>query len=540
MAKTFFCVSPEQRIEEHTRLLATVSAQAAQATLIYGEDLPIISNPESMSGLPILTSDRITKVLAENPLEAVLNARSSYCWKTSGYSGTSKTFYYAKEDAERFADIWAAYAWLTGARSGSSFWNFGSKLPMVSGQLLELVKTRFETRNNIYSPIKNGMDFVSALKKASRSKGADVIAGPTIAYYLICRAVQDPRYMLESVERVVINDMHLPAFLAKILAKLVLTGFNPTSLSTSLEHMYTGYSYAEPLASYSDMIHEHFPNLTMFDVYASTEVPIIGATLNKNDTALALLLPALYAELGDPLEIYKAKKDPGYGVTTIPWYKWEKGMTGELIISRPGAALPLFRYATGDLLQVEDPMRAFTPEASVRFPGEFSESIPAPAIRVIARSADAIDFETEEEMGSFMGKKIYTPQIQQALSPLPNIVWWELFKVRKGDSGPGPLIFLIYPEKIPDQVAVFREKVREALMYQTRDETETIKSADSMGLLEIRILHPGAFNEIQADIIDKIEASGSLGQLKPRHIFTVDNGVEFSRKNSRKLVQALQ
>ncbi len=538
-AKKIFCVPPDQRIENHKLLLTSISTQAAKAKLLYGDRFPTIGNPEDMSGLPVLTNNQITRTFSENNAESVLNTPHAYCWKTSGYSGISKTFYYSKEDAELFADIWAAYAWITGVRSNSSFWNFGSKKPMVSGELLELVRTRFITSGDIYTPIKNGMDFVKALKKASKSTGADVIAGPTIAYYLICRAVRDHQYMYESVERVLKNDMHLPSFLAKQTAKLILSGFNTKKLRQAMEHMYIGFSYAEPLSSYQEMIREHFPNLRMYDVYGSTEVPIIGATLNKTDDALALLMPALFAELADPLEIYKAKKNPGYGVKTIPWYKWKKGMTGELVISRPGTALPLFRYATGDLLQIEEPIRLFTPETAVLYPEELSEPVPAPAIRVIARSADVIDFETDEEMGSFMGKKIYTPQIQQAILSLHNIAWWELFRVRKGDKGPGPLIFLIYPEHIPENAVSFAAEVREVLMYKTHDETETIKSADSMGLLEIRITHPDAFSEIQSEIMDKIDTSSSLGQLKPRHIFTVENRADFSRKTSRKLVKAL-
>ncbi len=492
-----------------------------------------------MIGLPIISSEKITRTLHEHPLGSVLNTPHTYCFKTSGYSGVSKTFYYTKEDTDSLADIWAAYAWLTGVRSDLSFWNFGSKMPMVSGKLLELVKDRFIPSGGMYTPIKNGLDFIKALKKASKSSGADVIAGPTLAYFLICKAVRDQQYIYESVERVLKNDIHLPAFLAKPTAKMVLSGFNTKKLSQAMEHMYIGFSYAEPLSSYIEMIHEFFPNLSMYDVYGSTEVPIIGATLNKRDDALALLMPALYAELADPLEVYKAKKDPDYGVQTIPWYKWEKGMTGELIISRPGEALPLFRYATGDLLEIAEPLRAFTPETALLYPKELSEPVPAPAIRVIARSADAIDFETDEEMGSFMGKKIYTPQIQQALLSLHNIAWWELFRVRNGDKGPGPLIFLIYPEQIPDNIEGYDQKVRKALMYKTQDETETVKSAESMGLLEIRITHPEAFSEIQTEILDKIDSTSSLGQLKPRHIFTVEDRVDFSRKTSRKLVKSL-
>ena len=539
-ARKFFCVSPDQRIENHKSLLTSISKQAARAKLLYGDEFPIISNPDAMSGLPILTTDQIKLTFSENDPESVLPTPHTYCWKTSGYSGVSKTFYYSQEDADLFADIWAAYAWLTGVRSNSSFWNFGSKKPMVSGELLELVKKRFITSGEIYTPIKSGMDFVKALKKASKSTGADVIAGPTIAYYLICRAVHDKQYMHDSVERVLKNDMHLPAFLARQTARLVLGGFNSKKLVKAMEHMYRGFSYAEPLSSYIEMIHEHFPNLTMYDVYGSTEVPIIGATLNKTDDALALLMPALFAELADPLEVYKAKKNPGYGVKTIPWYEWKAGMTGELIVSRPGTSLPLFRYATGDLLEIVEPIRLFVPETAVLFPEELSESVPAPAIRVIARSADAIDFETEEEMGSFMGKKIYTPQIQQAILSLQNIAWWELFRVRKGDKGPGALIFLIYPVDIPADAESFAAQVREVLMYKTHDETDTIKSADSMGLLEIRITHPDAFNEIQSEIMQKIESTSSLGQLKPRHIFTVEDRIDFSRKASRKLVKALK
>ncbi len=539
IAKRLFCVSPEQRIEDHRSLLTTISSQAAEADLLYGKRVPMITDPEEMSGSPIMTSDRIARTLGEHPIESVLNTPHAYCWKTSGYSGVSKTFYYSQEDAQSFADIWAAYAWLTGVRSNSSFWNFGSKRPMVSGELLELVKDRFVTSGGLYTPIKNGLDFVKALKKASRSTGADVIAGPTIAYYLICRAVRDEQYMQESVKRVLENDMHLPSFLARHTSKMVLSGFDSTRLSRAMEQMYIGFSYAEPLSSYLEMIQEHFPNLRMHDVYGSTEVPIIGATLHHEDDALALLMPALYAELADPLEVYKAKKNPDYGVPTIPWYKWEQGMTGELIISRPGTALPLLRYATGDLLEIVDPIRSFIPGTASSYPEEGTEAVPAPAIRVIARSADAIDFETDEEMGSFMGKKIYTPQIQKAILSLPGIVWWELFRVRNGDKGPGPLIFLIYPERIPEDVEGFTETIRKALMYKTPDETETIKSAESMGLLEIRITHPEAFAEIQSEILDKIDSS-SLGQLKPRHIFTVKDRIDFSRKTSRKLVRALR
>jgi len=86
-AKKFFCVSPEQRIENHKSLLASISNQAAKSKLLYGENFPIISNPEDMSGLPILTTDQIKRTFSENNPESVLNTPHTYCWKTSGYSG---------------------------------------------------------------------------------------------------------------------------------------------------------------------------------------------------------------------------------------------------------------------------------------------------------------------------------------------------------------------------------------------------------------------------------------------------------------------
>lgn len=533
-----FCLTARERIEEHRGLLKKTSSQAASCPLLYGQDLPVIDAPERMSGLPLIFSDRITRVLSSKPLSSVLLQEADYSFSTSGYSGISKTFHYTAEDAALFADIWACYAWLVGVRSGSSFWNFGSKLPMISAKLLQLVRDRFETDREIYTPIKDGMDFLKALKKASRSKGADVIAGPTIAYYLMCRAVRDPDYMLGSVRRVLKNDMHLPSFLSGPLAKLLLQGFDARGLQQALSRMYMGFSYAEPLSSYREMIEEHFPNIRMYDVYGSTEVPIIAATLEHSSEDLALMLPAHFAELADPLEVHKARKDPSHRVETIPWYRWEEGMTGELIITRQGGALPLFRYATGDLLKVIDPLRSFMPESTRLFPREFSAPVPAPAIQVMARSADVMDFETEEEMGSFMGKKIYSPQIQKAIGNLNEMLWWELFKIRNGDNGPGPLIFLVYPESSSVDVTTLVKTVREHLLYRTPDETDTFKTADSMGLFEIRILHPQAYEVIQSEIMDKLGAS-SLGQLKPRHIFTVENRLEFSRKTGRRLMNAL-
>jgi hypothetical protein len=230
-------------------------------------------------------------------------------------------------------------------------------------------------------------------------------------------------------------------------------------------------------------------------------------------------------ELGDPAEV-AAGLESGTAVRAVPWHRWEEGMRGELIVTRPGECLPLVRYPTGDMIEVLDPETVFR----IDIDGG-SEAI-LPLIKVLGRSVETLDFEVPDEMGSFLGNKIYAHHIHEALQRPHNIRWWEMYNIR---GRPGRLCFLVIPDKVVADVDRFKRETMKHLLQECDDPHHTLQVGHEMGRVDIVVTGVAAYGVVQQEIDRRTREGRSLGQLKPKRIHVVDGEEQFRQAIKEKV-----
>jgi phenylacetate-coenzyme A ligase PaaK-like adenylate-forming protein len=193
-------------------------------------------------------------------------------------------------------------------------------------------------------------------------------------------------------------------------------------------------------------------------------------------------------------------------------------MRGELLITRPGESLPLVRYPTGDMIEVLDPF------AELNIPIDGGAVATLPLIRMLGRSVDTLDFEVPDEMGCFLGNKIYSHHIHEALQRPNNVRWWELYNIR---GEPGRLCFLVIPDKEVEDHERFRKETLRHLLRECDDPHHTLQIGHELGRVEVLSTRPHAYRLIQQEIDKRVKEGRSLGQLKPKRIFKVNSEDEF-------------
>ena len=138
-----------------------------------------------------------------------------------------------------------------------------------------------------------------------------------------------------------------------------------------------------------------------------------------------------------------------------------------------------------------------------------------PPIKVLGRSVDLMDFEVPDEKGDFIGGRIYTRQINVSFSNISNIRWWEMYRLH---GSPGKLIFFIIPENDFENEAAFRGKI-----YHGLNKADFFMSvAFTVKLVDVIITKPPAYKAVQKEIDKRVKEGRSLGQLKPKRIYSVD------------------
>ncbi len=158
---------------------------------------------------------------------------------------------------------------------------------------------------------------------------------------------------------------------------------------------------------------------------------------------------------------------------------------------------------------------------------------------------DSVDFEGVDESGNFLGFKVYSRQINDALMTLKNVRWWELYQVK---GSPGRFVFLIIPETEVSDDAAFRNQIMDSLVHMFDDFTaaaqgraylvggssEMMDQNKHLGLL---ITRPTAYNIIDAEVKKRIKQGRTMGQVKPKRIYVVD-GEEFLQALTKEKMQA--
>ena len=466
------------------RMISTVRGSA-----VY-PNVPMIASIDQLNHLPMISHELINE--RNGGERAALLAPPYRTWRTSGYTGRSKEFHYSENDVEEMATAWATYAYLIGIRADDSFWNFGGKEPMVSGTMLERAADTLLMTRRLFTPLACDTDFVKALKRASRRPGADVLAGTPLIFYLIGMVSRDRGYIIDVVARKVSEYYHVPKSLARALARIYLLRMDHPNIRSMTAAAKVGMSYSEPLSPYAEVLRSMYPNIRMFDVLGSTEIPIIAGQITPESDGLAMMLQSVIPELADPEEVLRAKKDSSYAPQAVPWWEWKEGMVGELLITRPGECLPLIRYATGDVIEVLDPRRRF----DVRLERKHIK-FELPVIKVLSRSVDVLDYQSSDEMGNFLGNKIYTRHVNDVLLSRPDVRWWELHNIR---GSPGRLVMVIFPLKEVADRKAFEKEMRTRLIRDTDDMLNTFRVANDLDRLDVWIASPKAYDLIKAEM----------------------------------------
>jgi len=467
--------------------------------------------------LPAIGYDAIERSFNEHGLEPCLLQPAERFYHTSGYTGISKRIYYSAGDIDIMARNYALYGRLIGIRAGMTGWSVAGEEPLVSGPTLNNA-SRVIGVDLLSTLLTKDTDLRRALKKASRAHGFDLMAGTPLLFYVIGRIAHEPEYFRQMVERAAKNKYHLPAPLARAAGLLLSQGIDMIGLKENVRGVRVAITYAEPLSPYLGSLGAYYPNMRGHDVMGSTECPLIASQYRPLQEGLQLFLPGVIAELADPAEVQRSRKE-GTPLKAVPWTEWGEGMRGELIISRPGECLPLLRYATGDLIEVKDPV------CSTEVAG--GGTVVSPSIRIMGRSVDTLDFETQDESGNYLGGKIYSRHIQDALQRSDNIRWWELYDV---GERPSRLVFLVIPERPVDDKEAFRHLVTRKLLHECNDLLGTIRTGQDLDRLQILIAEPSAYAHVQEEIDARAKAGRSLGQLKPKHIFRYEDEAEFAAR----------
>lgn len=515
----FLSRRPEDFERSHLEILNR-EVERARASPVYAQDMPDIGSWDDLQRLPAIGYDRMDEAFKKYGLERSLLAPADRYYHTSGYTGVSKRVYYSAKDIERMANSYALFGHLIGVRRGMTGWSIAGEEPLVSGPTLHNASKVLEA-DLMSTLLAQDTDLRKAVTKASRAERFDVMAGTPLLFYVIGRIAHEDDYFRSMIERAAKNNYHLPGPLARLAATLMLAGIDLGRLRENVRAVRIAITYAEPLSPYLGSLKDYYPDMKAYDVLGSTECPLIASQYSPGQKGLQLFLPGVIAELADPREVQRSKKERT-PLQAIPWTEWKAGMTGELIISRPGDCLPLLRYATGDQIEVVDP-RCSTEvmlEDGVR-------QLVSPSIKVMGRSVDTLDFDAQDESGNYLGCKIYSRHIQEALQRSDNVRWWELYDV---GGRPSRLVFLIIPERPVENEENFRRLVERKLLNECNDLLGTLKMGRDLDRLQVLVAKPSAYVHVQAEIDERAKAGRSLGQLKPKHIYRYEDESKFQER----------
>lgn len=516
--KDFGMTYPEIK-DFHSKMLGSITNYASRSPVYEG--LQTIADIGCLSELPLTTSTQIQECFDKLGVDKVLLAPVARFWYTSGSTGKPKNVYYGKSDLNDIALGFFQLLYLCGARP----WNNAWVITAAGGEtLFGLVLEKYGL-DGLISPLAGEMDMIKALREASKLDKIDILVTTTWLYLLIDKIVRTPKEFEDLVETEVKKKIPVPG-VSWLIMKYLLRGINYSRLRQFLQRAKLGFSHAEALSPYLSKIKEAFPRLEMHDVFGAAEQWVQAIQVSVEKDWLSFFLRYSIPEIAPPEEVIKGKEDKNYRVKGVPWYEWKKGMRGELLLTRANECLPLVRYPTGDLIEVMDP--AFTFEVKLE---RGKMKITLPAIRTLGRAADSVDFAGSDESGNFLGFKVYSRQINDALMGIAKVRWWELYHVK---GSPGKFVFLIIPEgSVSDEIA-FREEILHSLVNMFQEFTAaaqaraflvggTTAMEDEKTYVDLMITRPSAYELIDSEIKRRIKEGRAVGQLKPKRIFIVEN-----------------
>jgi phenylacetate-coenzyme A ligase PaaK-like adenylate-forming protein len=500
--------------EEQESLLNTILEQATRSPF-YKDNVHSNVTLDYLDTLPVTHYSAIKEAVDRVGWDGILLQPADYLFETSGSTGDPKRIPYSHAEVDKLAEGYAQLFRQIGVRPTWVGWNAGAAYPLIAGSIIELAARKAPIERIVSTMLATDTDIVKAFKGACKVDRIDGMGSAAVMYYLIDRACSDPTYLRDLVRSKLNRDYHLPKPLAALIAKLYLIGVDLDKLRRLAAGLRVGLSSAEPVTAYQQEIRHTFPRARMVDIFGSTENVLIAAQLDSSTDGLCLYYNSFIAEIARPEDLRPSEDEEVRFVPGIPWWRWTKGMRGELLISRPGECLPLVRYATGDMIEVLDPSY----EASIQDVVDGSSvKVTFPLIKFLGRSAEVLDYEVRDDRGNFFGNEVYSRQINDALQGAQNVRWWEVFVV---EGAPPWMLFVVIPQKRPDDPQAFRKLLLNRLTNEISDPLHTIKVGDELGRFELLITPPEAHAVIQAEIDRRISEGRPIGQLKPKRIHRV-------------------
>jgi phenylacetate-coenzyme A ligase PaaK-like adenylate-forming protein len=529
--KKSYCCSCEGFKEYHAKMLASIT-ESAQRSPVYRGRIKEAAGLEQLADLPLTVWKDVEDAVEKDGLENVLLARPVKFWQTSGYSGRPKKVHFSEKDIDRMYLSILEMLYVTGAfEQGMAIWNIGVADPYLPGTLFDDCFSKYiglaRTKVSYYSEAATDEEgFVKTLNMISRVQGVNILIAYPVVYYLIAMSSSRPEWLESKVidgfcKLMVLPFRVLPSPFGKAFAKFYLRKVDYANIRDILETAKIGYVFGESLDSYQPYIGEHYPSITFFNILGSTEMLVQAFQATPDTTDLSVVLKNYIPEIAKVEDVEAAKDDPGRKLKAVPWYEWEKGMRGELVITRPGECLPLIRYPTGDYVEVVDPARTIAVKR-----GGVEYSMTLPLIKVLSRTMDMVDFEAPDQSGAFFGFKFYSKNLSDAMQRAGNVRWWELYKLH---GSPGRYMLWVVPEKEIANMATFRKGVIAALLDEKEDHAVSFSLAKELDVLDVIVARPDAYGEIEKTIQQRIRAHQPLGRVKPRHIYNVKDEAEYSR-----------
>jgi phenylacetate-coenzyme A ligase PaaK-like adenylate-forming protein len=515
-----YSVTYDEHRKRHEQVLAEITAQAAGSP-IYSGRIRTISTMDELSSLPLTSYDHIFECTEREGVEKVLLSSSAINFRTSGSTGKPKSFHYGKEDIERISLEYAVISRIMGVRPGMKAWNLGGPLPDVSGYMFNQAAGVLDMADSVSTLLKDDKDLIKALQRISSEEGMDIVATAALILYLIGRMSHEPGFLYGLIEDKAMRAYHLPRPLARLARRIYLRGIDLDALRRITDNITIAISYAEPLNPYMNELKKCYPRLRVYDAYGSTENPITAVQIDQSINGLSLFMHTLIPELASTEDVVRSRSDPQHQVKGVPWYEWKAGMSGELIVTRPGQCLPLVRYPTGDVIEVLDPAHRIEYQADGR-----TVAMTLPLIRVLGRSVETLDFEAKDEAGNYLGMKFYSRYVNEALHRSSNVRWWEMYNIREM---PARLAVVVIPEEDPSDVARFKSEIVRRLTEEKSDIPHSFQTANDLGKLDVIVLPAKAYGVIEAEIDRRIKEGRSYGQLKPKHIYSMPGDEEFKR-----------
>lgn len=529
--KRLYCCSYEALKEYHARMLAGITESAGDSAVYRGR-IKNVETLEGLSGLPMTCWRDVEQAIEREGFDHVYMSKPVKFWQTSGYSGKPKKIFYGGRDIEGMYMSILEMLFVTGAfESDMSVWNMGVGEPYLPGTLFDDCFTKYKDSARIKAdyvsePATDEDGFVKSLKMISKVDGVNVLIAYPIMYYLISMSTGCPEWLegkvSDAFRRLMVLPVRvLPASAGKAFAKFYLRKVDYRHIRHILETAKIGYVFGEPLGPYR--VADQYPSITFYNILGSTELLLQAFQATPEVADLSVVLKNFIPEIASVEDVEAAKNDPEHRLAAVPWYEWKKGMRGELVITRPGECLPLIRYPTGDYIEVTDPARTVTVNrGGVRF------DITLPAIRILSRTMDMVDFDAPDQSGAFFGFKFYSKNLSDAMERAGNVKWWEFYKLH---GGPGRYMLRVIPEnEVRDRdTDDFRKRIVAALLDENEDHSVSFSLAKELDALDIVIARPEAYEEIDRVIRQRIRQRQPLGRIKPRHIHTVASAEEYDR-----------